>query len=115
MYHGVSWARTCSRTFCELSAAFTAAAGLGSWAGWGSEVPKDGSDPFPVLGAEPLQEPWGAAAALPAPAALVLGIRNEEFIAPGDSQEDPDGLSHPQRREQGMRAPLCRGSASAGV
>lgn len=72
-------------------------------------MPKDGSDPFPVLGAEPLQEPWDAAAALPAPAALGAGNqRNEEFIAPGGSQEDPDGLSHPQRREQGMRECQCR-------
>lgn len=38
--------------------------------------------PFPVVWGEPVQEPWGAAATLPAPAALAgEKKRNEVFMA----------------------------------
>lgn len=58
---------------------------------------------------EPVQEPWEAAAALPAPAARAgEKKRKEMFIASGGSQDDPDGLSHPWRRDQGKGTSLER-------
>lgn len=84
------WVRTCCRRCCELSAAFTAAAGAGELSWVGAVVPKGAAGPFPVVWGEPVQEPWLLLLL------LLLKRRGMRCLLPlRGSQDEPDGLSHP--------------------